>query len=221
MRLQVIYNIVKLLSYFHPVFRKDRVPDARICMLNFYRDHSRVILKLISNQFGAAFFAIALGLAASSSNTVLFLCTSIFSILFLLFLNHTVLWEDGAKSRIRVDAGREKYNPLTGLWIGVCAGIPNIILSVITAITFFLSAKDGPFAWEWAGNICGIANVIARLWQGMYLGTVQFLAPGNHYILLLAPLPTILGCFISYWLGLKNCRMFGIFTLERPDGKKK
>jgi len=188
-------------------------------MLNFFRDHSRLITKLISNQFGAAFFALALGLAVSSTNAVLFLITSLFSICFLLFLNHTVLWEDGAKSRIRVDAGREKYNPLTGLWIGVCAGIPNIVLGILTALTCFLGTADGPFGWEWAGNINFVVNIIARIWQGMYLGTVQYIAPGSHYILLLVPIPTILGCWFSYWLGLKNCRMFGIFTLKKPEEK--
>lgn len=193
---------------------------AQVCMINFCRDHSRVIVKLISNQFGAAFFALALGLAVSSSSTVLFLITSLFSICFLLFLNHTVLWEHGGKNRIRVDAGRAKYDPFTGLWIGLIAGIPNILFSVVAALTHFLSVADGPFAWEWAGNVCAVFNVLARLWQGMYLGAVQFIAPGSHYILLLMPIPTILGCFVSYWWGLKNFRIYGIFTLKRPEEKK-
>ena len=188
-------------------------------MLNFCREHSRVITKLISYQFGSAFPALALGLAVPSNNSVLLLCTSIFSIFFLLYLNHTVLWEHGGKNRIRVDAGRARYDPFTGLWIGLIAGIPNLLFSVVTAVTYFLSSANDPFGWEWAGNVCGVFNVLARLWQGMYLGTVQFIAPTSHYILLLVPIPTILGCFLSYWLGLRNFRMFGIFTLRRPEEK--
>lgn len=188
-------------------------------MLNFFRDHSRIIMKLISNQFGAAFFGLALGLAVSSSNSVLFLCTSIFSILFLIFLNHTVLWEEGAKSHIRVEAGRERYNPLTGLWLGVYAGLPNLILGVLTALTRFMGGTDG-LGWGWAAAINGFCNAIARIWQGMYLGTIQYIAPGSHYILLLTPLPTILACWLSYWLGQKDYRIFGIFTLERKKKEK-
>lgn len=177
-------------------------------MLNFYRDHSRVIGKLILNQFGAAFLAIMLSLAASQINDTLFLFTSIFSVFFLLYLNYTVLWEEGAKSRIRIDSGREKYNAMTGLWIGIYASIPNILLGVIAAITRYLSWIDGPFAWEWAGNINVPANILARLWQAMYLGILAAIDKSNHYLLLLIPIPVILGAWLSYWIGLKNRKMF-------------
>ena len=193
---------------------------AHVCMLNFIREHSRVITKLISYQFGSAFLALALGFAVPSENTALQLCTSIFAILFMVYLNHTVLWEHGAKNRIRVDAGRAKYDPLTGLFIGLVAGIPNIFLGVVVAITRFLALADGPFGWEWAGGVNFLFNWIARLWQGMYLGIIQAVAPGSHYILLLTPLPAILFAFLSYWMGLQNFRMFGIFTLKRPEEKK-
>jgi len=218
-----IYNIGipprrTLFSKIKP-FEKGTRFGALFCMLNFFHDHSRVIIRLTANQFGAAFFGIALGLAASPSNRMLSLVTSVFSVLFWIFLNHTVLWEDGAKCRIRVDAGRAKYNPLVGLWICVIAGIPNLLLGVIVAVTRFLGSADGPFGFAWAGSVNAFANVIARIWQGMYLGILQFIDAGNHYLLLLTPLPAILFGFISYWLGLKNFRMFGIFTLKKPDGK--
>ena len=184
-------------------------------MLNFFRDHSRVITKLYSNQFGAAFFALMLALAASSSQ-VIFLCTSIFSVLFLLFLNYTVIWEEGAKSRIRVDAGRERYNSKTGLWLGLAAGFPNLLLGVVASVTYFLAAKDGPFQLEWVGNICAVVNAIARFWQAMYLGIIQYIAPGSRYILLAIPLPAILFSWFFYWLGLQNFHLFGIFSLKKP-----
>lgn len=183
-------------------------------MLNFFRDHSRVITKLYSNQFGASFFAIMM-LLASSSNRTLFLATSIFSVLFYLFLNHTVVWEDGAKSRIRVDAGRERFCPLTGLWLGVAAGIPNLLISVLAVVTAFLADKSGPFQLEAAGNVYGIVNVIARFWEAMYVGIIQYFVPGNRYVLFFLPFPAILGCYLSYWLGLKNYDLFRIFAPKK------
>lgn len=183
-------------------------------MLNFFRDHSRVITKLYSNQFGASFFAIMM-LLASSSNKTLFLATSIFSVLFYLFLNHTVVWEDGAKSRIRVDAGRERFRPVTGLWLGVAAGIPNLLIGVLAVVTAFLADKSGPFQLEWAGNIYGWVNVIARFWEAMYVGIIQYFAQGSRYVLFFLPFPAILGCYLSYWMGLKNYDLFRIFTPKK------
>ncbi len=194
---------------------KGRADAAQTCMLNIFREYSRPITRMTANQFGAAFLGIALQLAISDTNLTLVLCTSIFSVLFLLYLNHTVIWEEGAKSRIRVDAGREKYNPLTGLWIGVAASLPNIILGVIVALTYFCSRADGPLAWEWTGNINGIANVIARIWQGMYLGILTYIDAGNHYLLLLTPLPVILFSLVSYWLGLKQWTLAKAFKLKK------
>lgn len=190
-------------------------------MLNFYREYSRVIGKLILNQFGAAFLAIMLGLAADELNSTLFLITSIFSVCFLLYLNYTVLWEEGAKSRIRVDSGREKYNSFTGLWIGLIASIPNILFGIITAVTCFLGSSNGPFAWEWAGNINAVVNILARLWQAMYLGIIAAIDAGNHYLLLLTPIPIILGAWASYWIGLKNRKMFGVFQKKTSSSGKR
>ena len=91
-------------------------------MLHFFRDNARTLTRLNLNQFGAAFLGILLGLAVPMhkaageelprENMTLLLLTSIFSICFFLYLNHTVLWEEGAKQRIRVDAGRAKYDAL-------------------------------------------------------------------------------------------------------------
>jgi len=188
-------------------------------MLNFYREHSRIIANLTAYQFGSAFFAIMLVLAIPDENLTMHLCASIFSVVFLLFISHAALWEYGAKNRIRIDAGRAKYDPQTGLLIGLAAGAPNILLGVIIAITAFLGSANGPVGWEWAGNVCGFANVIARFWQAMYLGIIRTVADGSHYIFLLTPLPSILGCFISYLLGLKNFRMFGPLTPKDKSRK--
>ena len=176
-------------------------------MLNFFREHSRTIIRLTSNQFGAAFLAIALGLAVPSENMQLLFWTSIFSVGFTLYLNHTVVWEEGAKSRIRVDAGRERYNPLTGLWIGIIASLPNIILGVLTAVGFFLGNPEGFLGWSFAAKLSDITGAIAFLWQGMYIGIIRYIFPTSTYIYLAVPIPVILGCFASYWMGLRQWRL--------------
>ena len=181
-------------------------------MLNIFREHAKTITRMTANQFGAAFLGIALQLAIPDSNGTLLLATSIFSVLFLLFLNHTVVWEEGAKSRIRADAGREKYNPLTGLKIGIAASLPNIILGVIVALTSLLNRLT---EIEWLGTISAFSKAIAFLWQGMFIGIVVSIDASNHYLYLLTPLPVILAAVISYWIGLKQWTLAKAFKLKK------
>lgn len=181
-------------------------------MLNIFREHSRTITRMTANQFGAAFLGIALQLAIPTSNRSLLLITSIFSVVFLLFLNHSVMWEEGAKSRIRADAGREKYNPLTGLKIGIAASLPNIILGVIVAVTFFFNRLT---EIEWIGTISAFMKAIAFLWQGMFIGIVVTIDASNHYLYLLTPLPVILAAWLSYWIGLRQWTLAKVFKLKK------
>ncbi len=203
---------------------------AYACMLNFFRDNARTLRRLILYQFGAAFLAILLGLAVPMKrvageeipreNMTLLLLTSIFAVCFFLYLNHTVVWEEGAKNRIRIDAGRARYNPFGGLFLGIAAFLPNIILGILAAGGYFFGNPDGFFGWEFAAKISDVSGGIAMIWQGMFLGIIRYLAPDNMYVFLLVPLPPILGCWFSYFLGLKQWRFPALFKLQKKDDKK-
>ncbi len=198
---------------------------ALTCMLHFFRDNARTLTKLNLNQFGAAFLGILLGLAVPMhkvvgeelprENMTLLLLTSIFSICFFLYLNHTVLWEEGAKQRIRVDAGRAKYDPLGGLWIGIAAALFNILLGLLAGGGYFFGNPEGLFGWDFAAKISDISGGIAMLWQGMFLGTIRYVAPDNMYIFLAVPLPAILASTFSYWLGLRQFRFSSLFKKKK------
>ena len=189
-------------------------------MLNFYRDHSRVITRLILNHFGAAFLGTMLSFATSGMPG-LFLATGIFSTLFLLYLDYTVVWEEGAKSRIRVDAGREKYNTLTGLWIGLYASVPSLFLCIFDAVVFWLHYGTER---EITSKVAGIVRAVSRLWQSMYLGIIQTIEPEasplNEILLLCTVIPVLLACWGGYTLGLRQHKMFALFTLRTPEEKR-
>ena len=187
-------------------------------MLNFFRDNSRILSKLLSNQFGAAFFSVMMLLAIPDTSATLGLVVGIFCVLFLAFLNHVVLWEDGASCRIRADAGREKYNPLKGLYLMLTASIPNFVLAILCALGAFLSTEIG---WGWTSALYKFSNVLLRFWEAMYVRILQAIGGSNPYLWLIAPVPVILLGFISYWLGLANCRAAGVFSGPKTDKVKK
>ena len=235
MRQKIIYNIVSVSVDTGTIcLGKERVLRAAYArMLNFFRDNARTIRRLNLYQFGAAFLAILLGLAVPMKrvageeipreNMTLLLLTSIFAVCFFLYLNHTVVWEEGAKSRIRVDAGRARYNPFGGLLIGLAAFLPNILLGILAAGGYFFGTPDGLFGWKFAAMVSDVAGGIAMVWQGMFLGIIRYLAPDNMYVFLLVPILPILGCWLSYWLGLKQWHLPALSKskkTQKPSAKK-
>ena len=183
-------------------------------MLNFLRDNSRILSKLLFYQFGAAFFSGMMILAVPDNSTTLGLVIGIFCAFFLVFLNHIVLWEEGATCRLRADAGRAAYNPLKGLYLMLVVNIPNYFLTVL----YILGSKSGPFAWD--SVILEIATAIMMFWEAMYVRVVQAIGE-NPFLWLLAPVPAILLGFISYWLGLANCRAAGVLSGPKVEKTKK
>ena len=84
-------------------------------MKQFFSMHSYNMVKMFLNQFAIAIFGLVLALAAGQAeNAVLRNVTSLFSILFYLFLLYVMTWELGFKDKVSVETGRKKRNPFTG-----------------------------------------------------------------------------------------------------------
>ena len=184
-------------------------------MREFWNDNRQTIVRLILNQFGAAVMGL-LVTAAAASNEKLMLGASVFSTIFYLVLLYCVIWERGGKERIRIDGGRAAWKPLYGLYMSLLANIPNFVLAVLIFIGKIFGSIDGPFGYEWAGNLYAIVNVVTRLWNAMYLGLIQTYSPNNPVIHFLDILPALFVCTLGYYLGLKNKRIFSIFDLKPP-----
>lgn len=189
-------------------------------MFSFMKENSYIIVKMILNQFGMAVFGLMLAFATSSNETLL-LITGLFSAFFYLFLQYTVMWEEGAKYQIRVDGGRAPYRPLNGLYMSLCANIPNIILAVLILVGYFFGRADG-MGMEWAANLNVVASTIARFWEAMYLGLIQLYSPYNPIAFALVILPALFVSTMSYYLGIKQFRFSSLFKLNQPQpaGKK-
>ena len=95
-------------------------------MKDFWSENSKIIGKIILNQFGATFLGIMVVTAASSAQSQkawLMLFASVFASLFYLFLVYNVIWEKGGQDRIKIDGGRAARKPLKGLMISLVANI--------------------------------------------------------------------------------------------------
>ena len=87
--------------------------------MRFFKENSESIIRLIVNQIGITIFSFflytALGVMqkeGESSPLHFKVLISAFCVLFYFVLIYTVVWEIGAKDKIRIDAGRAEKQPL-------------------------------------------------------------------------------------------------------------
>ena len=183
---------------------------------NFYD-----IIRLYINQIGIAIFSLvlytAVGMVDVDNLTLtLKILISVFAIIFYFVLLYTVMWEIGAKDKIRVDAGRQERSRFKGLAMGLFANVPNFICAALCV------AGQGMFMLygiEGFKTLGAIFNLIIRLFTSMYLGVLQGVFIGfadntDLYFLLqslgfmLLPLLAVLVTHFGYALGMKEKKIF-------------
>jgi len=176
-------------------------------MKDFWSENSKIIKKLLLNQFGATFFGIMLFMSSYAINTDKpwpTLLASCLATVFYLYLIYLELWERGGQDRIKIDGGRAVRKPLTGLYVLLFANIPNFIIAILVLVSY-------PFKESVAamGNMYGIGRALCALWEGMYLGIVKYFSPNNPIIHLLYVFPAMIVGAGAYLLGLSNRRLLG------------
>ena len=148
--------------------------------MKLFKENSYDIVRLYVNQLGIMIFSMLLYTAVGSfSNeslsSALSVFVSVFSIIFYLVLIYYIVWEIGAKDKIRIDGGRAERFKNKGLYMGLIANIPNFALGFLTTlflIIYMAIQNDGVYA------AFLISNTITRFHASMYLGFITAIVPG-------------------------------------------
>ena len=177
------------------------------------------MVRMFLNQFATSLFGLVLALAAQyAQKIVLRNITSGFAVLFYLFLLYTMTWEIGFKDKISVDLGKKKSKPLTGLWISLCANIPNLLFAILIALATC-------FDVSFLSSLGGFAAGAALFLEGMYTGLLANHAWGaalNSYwwIWFLITVPAMVTCAVSYYLGLRDIKFTSLFDPVYPESDR-
>ena len=148
--------------------------------MKLLKENSYDIVRLYINQLGIMIFSMLLYTTVRSFSNELLSSTlsivvSIFSIIFYLVLIYYIVWEIGAKDKIRIDGGRAKRFKNKGLYMGLIANVPNFVLGFLTTlflIIYMTVQNDGVYA------AFLISNTITRFHSAMYLGFITAIVPG-------------------------------------------
>ena len=178
------------------------------------------MIRMFLNQFAISVFGFVLAMAATQAqNVVLRNITSVFSILFYMFLLYTMTWEMGFKDKANVDNGYQKRQPLMGLYISLCANIPNFLFALFISLATWFNVK-------FFSTLGGISAFCARILEGMYLGVLA--NPVNSesqvfdywwaYFLII--IPSLLTCTVAYYFGLKDRKFTKLFKYQYPESDR-
>lgn len=188
-------------------------------MKTFYSKYSFAMVKMFINQCVIGLFGNVLALFTSSIKSVpVTIAIGAFAILFYFFLVYTMIWEIGSKDSIPIDAGRTKYNPLTGLWIAIGAALPNLILATVHALSF-------PFAQssKLLSGVCAISRIVMLFINGMYTGIMSVIKIGTvplnnlWWAYFVIALPIMVVAATAYILGRKNIHFTKVMLPVTPE----
>ncbi len=197
-----------------------------------FRENSYDIVRLYINQIGITIFSMFLYTAVGmvdDEDGALFLglriAVSIFSILFYLVLVYNVVWEIGAKDKLRIDSGKCEPTPHKGAVMALFANIPNFVLATLAVLSVALHMISGA---EWLYSAFAIVFLILRFHTSMYMGVIQGVTPAapsadpnaiqladcliESALFLVLPLLAVAFTHFAYRLGVKEKRIFSIFS---------
>lgn len=170
---------------------------------------------LFLNQFAIALFGLVLAMAAlKAESDELRVVTSVFSIIFFLFLQYIAMWKVGANDRLSADLGKLKkdYSVPVKMWL--LSNSLNLLLAFLYALPQWIGVKEGAFA-----AVGGVARVIKLIIEGMYAGLLATRVNGMSlhsmwFMHFVTTLPALVVIFVAYVLGFNNFKLF------KSDGKK-
>lgn len=188
-------------------------------MKDFFKRYSYDSVCLFLNQLAIGIFGAMLALAAGmAENTALRTATSVFAIVFFLFLQFSSTWKIGAEDRVAIDLGKRKRDLTVPVKMWLLANSLNLLFALLMTLSFL---TDVPVL----DSIGGFVTWIKLILEGMYTGVLAIRvggAPLNSYWFMhfLTTVPSLLAIFASYLCGLNNISFGGLFS-PNPTSKKR
>lgn len=184
--------------------------------MEFIKKHSYSAVGLFVKQIAISIFGLVLAIACHQISETVKVVSSVCAIIFYLFLIYAAIWEVGSKDKFGIEYGKIKSQPLTGLYIGIIASIPNFLLAILATLGI-LFADGGVFS-----TIGAIGSSGALFIEGMYTGLLSVNvggAPLNTlwFMYFLIPLPAIGISALAYYLGSKGIHFTKILIAENPE----
>ena len=199
--------------------------------MKIFKENSYDIVRLYVNQLGIMIFSMLLYTAVGafeneSLSNSLSVFVSVFSTCFYLALIYYMMWEIGAKDKIRIDGGRMVPCKLKGLLMGAFANLPNFVLGALSVLTVSVYLIGNVEIFRSAFIIF---NTVTRFHDAMLLGVITEIVPGGisagevdyveflieSILFTVLPAVSLLVTHLAYSLGLREKKLLSLFKSKK------
>lgn len=180
-------------------------------MFNFLKDRSYEIVKMFINQVAIGIFGLSISLATATiddeAGTSLKIITSVFAILFYLFIIYNMVRSLGYRDSGRINRGEDGASKYTGLYLGLAASTLNFLFAIFIMLAHL---TEGVKILSWLGGVSAFINLIT---EGMYIGLLSMNvggAPLNSYwpVYFVILIPMIVTSTLAYLAGVYDVKIF-------------
>jgi hypothetical protein len=162
--------------------------------MTMFSDPKYETAKLFLNQIVMSVFGLVTVMATTASVPLTILC-AVLGIGLYVFLIYNMMWEIGARDRIRADAGRYEYSAFKPFKMGLIAGSGNFLFGLLCLLDLIPN--------DVTGKTAGVASTVCKLLWGHFLGAAKLTGTlSNPFVWLavacFAVLITVLGYNAGY-----------------------
>ena len=188
-------------------------------MKEFFKRYSYDSVMLFVNQVAIGLFGLVLVLAAGKAgNTTLRTVTSVFAIVFYLFLQFSSMWRVGSEDRLTIDLGKKGRDMTVPFKVWLLANSLNILLALMVSLGIWFASIPA------FSSIGTFATTIKFIIEGMYVGILAIRVgdvPLNTFWFMhfLTTLPSLGAIYAAYVCGLKNISFGGLFSPNSSSKK--
>ena len=176
--------------------------------MNFFKENSSMITRLIITHIGMAAFGAVMFLSTNQKGDGMMLAASIFSAIFYAIIVYCTMWEYGSKDKPAIDAGRMQCKSSRGFLVSLTAEAIAMLLVVLFLVCSFMKETS-----TIAAEIYGSCYIILTLLDSCFTGIVIFLrhkmdsAVLIALVYLLGSVAISIASMLGYLAGTKDIRI--------------
>lgn len=177
--------------------------------MTMFADPRYETAKLFLNQIVMSVFGLVTVMATTASVPLTIIC-AVLGIGLYVFLIYNMMWEIGAKDRIKADAGRYEYSAFKPMKMALIAGIPNFAAGTLCLLSLIPGAVTG--------SIANVAAIICKLLWGHFLGLVKLIGMlENPFVWLFVACFAVLIVVLGYNAGYRGISLIPALHRSKKD----
>lgn len=177
--------------------------------MTMFADPKYETAKLFLNQIVMSVFGLVTVMATTASVPLTIVC-AVLGIGLYVFLIYNMMWESGARDRLRADAGRYKYNAFKPFKMALIAGCVNFTAGLLCILNLIPN--------DVTGKIAGIAATVSKVLWGHFLGLAKLTGTlENPFVWVVVSLFAVLITVLGYNAGYRGFSLIPALHRHKKD----